>query len=237
MLGRHSFRPYPETRLASRDRKRAVSAQHTPRQNHLLAALPLKDYERLPPDLEPVPLPLGWTVHGAGDREKYLYFLTAGIVSRCYVTENGASAAFAVTGSEGVIGVASFLGGESTPSQAVVLSADSTFPRTAGRGCPPPKHLCARPPSRSFASWPNFEVDGCACKAWWGRRGDTSCCCHQHEGFSPLAERWGQASSTCWDSHTTREDTDSTICDQSHFSRPHPTGLQLSAKDSGTEPA
>jgi hypothetical protein len=50
-------------------------------------------------------------VHGAGDREKYLYFLTSGIVSRFYVMENGASAAFAVTGSEGVIGVASFLGG------------------------------------------------------------------------------------------------------------------------------
>jgi CRP-like cAMP-binding protein len=84
-------------------------------------------YERLLPDLEPVPLPLGWTVHGAGDREKYLYFLTAGIVSRFYVTESGASAESAVTGSEGVIGVASFLGGESTPSQAVVLSAGYAY--------------------------------------------------------------------------------------------------------------
>ena len=127
MSGRHGVRPYPETRFASRDRKRAVSAPHTPRQNHLLAALPQEDYERLLPDLEPVPLPLGWTVHGAGDREKYLYFLTAGIVSRFYVTENGASAEFAVTGSEGVIGVASFLGGESTPSQAVVLSAGYAY--------------------------------------------------------------------------------------------------------------
>jgi CRP-like cAMP-binding protein len=115
MLGRHSFPPYPETRFAFRDRKRAVSAPHTPRQNHLLATLPVEDYERLLPDLEPVSLPLGCTVHGAGDREKYLYFLTAGIVSRFCVTENGASAEFAVTGSEGVIGVASFLGGESTP--------------------------------------------------------------------------------------------------------------------------
>ncbi len=122
MLGRDSFRAYPETRFASRDRKRAISTQHAPRQNHLLAALPTEDYERLLPDLEPVPLPLGWTVHGAGDREKYLYFLTAGIVSRFYVTENGASAEIGVTGSEGVIGVASFLGGESTPSQALVLS-------------------------------------------------------------------------------------------------------------------
>jgi CRP-like cAMP-binding protein len=133
MLGRDSLRPYPETRYAYTDRMRAVSAQHTPRQNHLLAALPQEDYERLQPDLEPVPLPLGWTVHGAGDREKYVYFLTAGIVSRFYVTENGASAEFAVTGSEGVIGVASFLGGESTPSQAVVLSAGYAYRLRADR--------------------------------------------------------------------------------------------------------
>ncbi len=127
MSGRDWFRPYPETRFASLHGKRAVFAPHTPRQNHLLAALPAEDYERLRPDLEPVPLPPGWTVHGAGDREKHLHFLTAGIVSRFYVTQSGASADFAVTGSEGVIGVASFLGGESTPSQAVVLSAGYAY--------------------------------------------------------------------------------------------------------------
>jgi CRP-like cAMP-binding protein len=122
LLGRHSLQPHPATRAASSDRMRAVPAQHSPRQNRLLAALPLEDYERLLPDLEFVPLPLGWTVHRAGDREKFLYFLTAGIVSRFCVSENGESTEFAVTGSEGVIGIASFLGGESTPSQAVVLS-------------------------------------------------------------------------------------------------------------------
>ena len=127
MLGSQGVRPCPEARFASRDGKCAISAQHTPRQNHLLAALPADDYERLLPHLEPVPLPLGWTVHGAGDREKYLYFLTAGIVSRFCVTESGASTEFAVTGREGVIGVASFLGGESTPSQAVVLSAGHAY--------------------------------------------------------------------------------------------------------------
>lgn len=116
------FRPYPETRFASRDRKPGMLAQHTPGQNHLLAALPAEDYERLLPDLEPVALPLGWTVHDAGERQKHLYFLTAGIVSAFYLTENGASSQFAVTGNEGVIGVASFLGGDSMPSRAVVLS-------------------------------------------------------------------------------------------------------------------
>ncbi len=133
MLDRYSYRSYPDTRFASRDRDGAVSPQHVPRHNHLLAALPLEDYERLLPDLEPVPLPLGWIVHAAGDREKYLYFLTVGIVSRFNVTESGASAEFAVTGSEGVIGVASFLGGESTPSRAVVVSAGHGYRLAAHR--------------------------------------------------------------------------------------------------------
>jgi CRP-like cAMP-binding protein len=122
-----SCRLCPEMRFAVTDRKRAVPAPHTPRQNHLLAALPREEYERLLPSLEPVPLPLGWIVHRAGDREKYLYFLTAGIVSRFYVTGNGASTEFALAGREGVIGVASFLGGESTPSQAVVLSVGYSY--------------------------------------------------------------------------------------------------------------
>jgi len=72
-------------------------------------------------------LPLGRTVHRAGDLEKYLYFLTAGIVSRFCATKNGASAECALTGSEGVIGVASFLGGAGTPCGAVVLSAGYAY--------------------------------------------------------------------------------------------------------------
>jgi CRP-like cAMP-binding protein len=63
----------------------------------------------------------GYTIHGAGDREKYLYFPTSGLISRFYVMENGASVEVGTTGREGVIGIASFLGGETTPSQAVVL--------------------------------------------------------------------------------------------------------------------
>ena len=127
MLERHSFESHARTRFVSRERKRAGPASHTPRQNHLLAALPPADYERLLPHLEPVPLPLGWTVHRAGDREMNLYFLTAGLVSRFYVTLSGASAGFALTGSEGVIGIASFLGGRTTPSEAVVLSAGYAY--------------------------------------------------------------------------------------------------------------
>jgi CRP-like cAMP-binding protein len=127
MLDRCSFRPHAEPYFAYGDVERALSAQPAPCRNHLLAALPSVDYERLLPELEPVPLPAGCFVHGAGDREKYVYFLTAGIVSRFHVTADGTSAEFAVTGSEGVIGIAAFLGGESMPSTAVALCAGHSY--------------------------------------------------------------------------------------------------------------
>src|SRR5512134_554302 len=133
MSGRHSDRPSLVTGFASGEGTRAISVPQSPRRNQLLAALPQEDYERLLPDLEPVPLPLGWEVHVAGARENALYFLTAGIVSLYQTTADGASAASAVTGSEGVIGVASFLGGASTPSRAVVLSPGHGFRVDADR--------------------------------------------------------------------------------------------------------
>jgi CRP-like cAMP-binding protein len=79
------------------------------------------------PHLEPVELPRACILHGAGDQESCLYFLTAGLVSRIYVTQDGGSAEFAITGREGVIGIASLLGGRSTPSQAVVLRAGYAY--------------------------------------------------------------------------------------------------------------
>ena len=121
MSEQQSFRPSSEARLASRGRRRAACAEPTPTQNHLLAALPLDDYVRLSSALVPVPLPLGWAVHEAGASERDLYFPTSGLVSRVCMMKNGESMEFAITGNEGVIGVASFLGGESTPSKAVVL--------------------------------------------------------------------------------------------------------------------
>src|SRR5512132_1973273 len=100
---------------------------HTPRQNHLLAALPAADYERLLPNLELVPLPLGWAVYEAGGQLGYLYFPTTSIVSLLYVMEDGASAEIAVTGRDGLVGIALFMGGESTPSRAVVQSAGDGY--------------------------------------------------------------------------------------------------------------
>ncbi len=94
-----------------------------PKQNRLLAALPDSDYQRLLPSLELVSLPLGQVVYEAGGSQPYIYFPTDSIVSLLYVMENGASAEIAVSGCEGLVGIALFMGGETTPSRAVVQSA------------------------------------------------------------------------------------------------------------------
>jgi CRP-like cAMP-binding protein len=100
-----------------------MASPHSPKQNHLLAALPGTDYARLLPDLELVAMPLGWSVYESGDRMGYLYFPTTSIVSLLYVMESGASAEIAITGNDGLVGISLFMGGESTPSRAVVQSA------------------------------------------------------------------------------------------------------------------
>ena len=100
-----------------------MPASHHPRQNQLLAALPEADYERLLPHLEFVTLPLGLVVFESGGKLRHLYFPASGIVSLLYAMENGASTEIAVIGNEGVVGIALFMGGESTPSRAVVQSA------------------------------------------------------------------------------------------------------------------
>ena len=98
-----------------------------PKQNHLLAALPAPDYARLLPDLEPIAMPLGWVVYESGGQIGYVYFPTTSIVSLLYVIENGASAEIAIAGSEGLVGISLFMGGESTPSRAVVQSAGEGY--------------------------------------------------------------------------------------------------------------
>jgi CRP-like cAMP-binding protein len=104
-----------------------VSSPHSPKQNHLLDALPAADYARLLPHLELVPMPLGWAVYEAGGQMRYLYFPTTSIVSLLYVLENGASAEIAITGNEGLVGISLFMGGESTPSRAVVQSKGNGY--------------------------------------------------------------------------------------------------------------
>jgi CRP-like cAMP-binding protein len=102
-------------------------ARLAPVHNRLLAALPEDDYARLQPQLELVPLPLGWAVYESGGQQSYMYFPTTAIVSLLYVMEDGASAEIAVVGNEGLVGIALFMGGETTPSRAVVQSAGEGY--------------------------------------------------------------------------------------------------------------
>ncbi len=105
----------------------AMAATHHPTQNHLLAALPASELEHIGPFLEHVPLTLGQVLYESGGVLKYVYFPTDSIVSLLYVMENGASAEIALVGNEGVLGVSLFMGGESTPSRAVVQSGGSCY--------------------------------------------------------------------------------------------------------------
>ena len=98
-----------------------------PRQNHLLAALPEAEWLRWQPLLERVPLPLGKVLYESGAAMGHVYFPTNAIVSLLYVMEDGGSAEIAVVGNEGVVGIALFMGGESTPSRAVVQSAGEGY--------------------------------------------------------------------------------------------------------------
>jgi CRP-like cAMP-binding protein len=101
----------------------AASVLNTPKANRLLAALPDESYEALLPFLERVPLPLGMAVYESGGKQGFVYFPTTSIVSLLYVLADGASAEIAVTGHDGLVGIALFMGGETTPSRAVVQSA------------------------------------------------------------------------------------------------------------------
>jgi CRP-like cAMP-binding protein len=101
--------------------------RQNPRQNHLLAALPGPESERLYPHLERVPLPLGEVLYESGGQLRYVYFPTDSIVSLLYAMANGASAEIAVVGNEGVLGIALFMGGETMPNRAVVQSAGDAY--------------------------------------------------------------------------------------------------------------
>ena len=100
---------------------------HGASQNHLLAALPAPDFERLAPHLELVPMRLGETLYEPGVQLQHAYFPTTAIVSLLYVLESGASAEIAGVGNEGVLGISLFMGGDTTPSSAVVQTAGHAY--------------------------------------------------------------------------------------------------------------
>ena len=99
----------------------------SPIQNHLLAALPDVQFQKLAANLEPIALKLGTVLYESGDELRFAYFPTTAIVSLLYVMENGASAEIAVVGNDGIIGVALFMGGFTMPNRAVVQSAGTAY--------------------------------------------------------------------------------------------------------------
>lgn len=104
-----------------------MAEQHKPEQNHLLAALPADVRSRLFPNLELIEMPYGKVLYESGDTMRYVYFPIDSIVSLLYVMESGASAEVSVVGNEGFVGIALLMGGDSTPSQAIVQSAGHAY--------------------------------------------------------------------------------------------------------------
>jgi len=104
-----------------------MAATHDPIQNHLLAALPEEEKQRLFPQLELVSLPLGRALYEPGGRMRHVCFPTDCIVSLLCVMEDGASTEIAVVGNEGIVGISLFMGGETTPSRAIVQSAGHAY--------------------------------------------------------------------------------------------------------------
>src|SRR6202020_2735202 len=100
---------------------------HDPQQNHLLAALSGAERERVYPHLQLVTMPLGKVLYESGDVVRHVYSTTDSIISLLYVLADGASAEISVVGNEGLIGIALFMGGETTPSRAIVQSAGFAY--------------------------------------------------------------------------------------------------------------
>ena len=99
-----------------------TTAPPDPRQNQILAALPKAEFERLLPDLQLVPMPVKWTLSESGDHVNFLHFPISGIVSLIYALEDGSSSEIALVGSEGLVGISIYMGGESMPSSTEVQS-------------------------------------------------------------------------------------------------------------------
>src|SRR6185437_6396784 len=128
LCGTVHSRPRPVVNLPFPDRGRLpMAAAFDPKLNDLLAALPAEEMDRLQPLLEPVQMGLGEVLYESGKRQAHVYFPIDSIVSLVYVMENGASAEVAIAGHEGLVGVSLFMGGDTTPSRALVQSAGSAF--------------------------------------------------------------------------------------------------------------
>lgn len=105
----------------------ATSQAEGPRTNHLLAGITDEEMMRLMPNLQHISLPLGKVIYESDEKLDYIYFPTTAIISLLYIMENGATAEIGVVGRDGLIGIAIFMGGDTTPNRAVVQSAGSAF--------------------------------------------------------------------------------------------------------------
>ncbi len=104
-----------------------VKHEDDARLNHLIAALPEDEFTRLKQNLEPVSLSLGKVIYESGELLEYVYFPTTAIISLLYIMENGSTAEIGMAGNDGLVGVALFMGGSTTPNRAVVQSAGNAF--------------------------------------------------------------------------------------------------------------
>ena len=132
-----------------------MDISQSPNQNHILAALPTAEFERLAPHLELVEMPLGRILYESGGQLQHVYFPTTAIVSLHYVMENGASSEVAGVGNEGALGISLFMGGNTTPSRAIVYTGGygyrikarilmQEFERAGGRRAGVLQHLLLR---------------------------------------------------------------------------------------------
>jgi CRP-like cAMP-binding protein len=103
------------------------TTQASPKQNHLLGAIPEAEWDRFAPHLTPVALGLGEVIYESGTNQPHVYFPIDSIVSLLYTLEDGSSAEIAIVGNEGLVGISLFMGGDTTPSRAVVQSAGDAF--------------------------------------------------------------------------------------------------------------
>ena len=95
--------------------------------NHLIAALPPDEFLRLKPNLEPVTLSLGQVIYESGEQLEHIFFPTTAIISLLYIMENGSTAEIGMAGNDGLVGIALYMGGSTTPSRAIVQSAGNAF--------------------------------------------------------------------------------------------------------------
>ncbi len=130
-------------------------SSHSLDHNHLLAALPAEIFEHISPHLELISMPLGEVLYKSGGQLQYIYFPTTAIVSLHCIMESGSSAEIAGVGNEGVVGIALFMGGNSTPNRAVVNTGGygyrlksrllmEEFSRAGGRRAGVMQHLLLR---------------------------------------------------------------------------------------------